>query len=171
VENAVNIAPYADDAIHVSITSTTSSVYRSLHCIECGRKFLERDNNTFWRMGLGLQQPRQAHVDVSGNINAICPNCCQKYLVSVSVIVVLERPGIPLNTINQSIYFTPVLEKERRYTRCLECGKAFHVMHDRVSRIIDNTMPVELMDMTKLAPLEAICSFNRCRQQWSFVVS
>lgn len=117
---------------------------------------------------MGLQQPRQAHVDESGGMRAICPNCCQKYVVSVSLTI--ERSTVVLASINQSIYFTSVLEKQRRNTRCMECGKSFHIMNDRISQVVDNAMPVEYMDKTKLAPLEAICGFNRCRQQWSFMV-
>lgn len=117
---------------------------------------------------MGLQQPRQAHVDESGGIRANCPDCAQKYIVTVSLTI--ERSVTILASINESIYFVAVPNKERRYTRCMECGKAFHIMNDRISQVVDNAMPLEFIDKSKLAPLEAMCGFSRCRQQWSFMV-
>ena len=158
-------APYADHPIQVSLLSTTSLRYRPLNCLECGRTFLERDNAVFYR-----PDGRTAHVDADGVILALCPHCSQKYVVTVSMHVVYELQRVPLHEINQSIYFVPAETRERRLTRCMECGKAFQTMLDRISQVVDNAMPVEFLEPGRTAPLETICRFNRCGQRWSLVV-
>jgi DNA-directed RNA polymerase subunit RPC12/RpoP len=166
---SIALAPYSSTPINLSLTSSTTISYRPLHCLECGKKFLERDGDSFWRVG-DIDNPRQAHVDAGGTILSVCRNCSQKYVITISLMITRERNGVPLYMQMQSIYFKPELDKHTRYTRCLECGKAFQTISDRISQVVDNAIPLEYLDPTKLAPLESICSFNRCRQRWALMV-
>ncbi len=161
-------APYADKPINISIMSVTTTSYRLFHCLECGRKFMERYEGAFWRVGDNTS-PRQIRLD-GGYILSKCPECLQKYIITISTYPKTIRPTTFINEQSQSIYFKPELDKHERYTRCMECGKAYQTISDRIDSVVDSALPDEYRDNSKMAPFQAICKFNRCRQHWVLVV-
>jgi hypothetical protein len=91
VENVIDrsvSAPYALSAIPLFLSSLTGFKYRTINCMECGAEFLERNNNTMYRLN-DYSQPQE--VALSGAVvEALCGNCQQSYHVIVSLDVNLE---------------------------------------------------------------------------------
>jgi len=167
VANVVS-APYATVAIPLYLTSTTGMRYRTLNCMECGQEFLERNNDTMYRIN-DTSQP--AEIAINGQpTNAICGNCMQQYVVTVSLTVNVQQDSVPLYLQPQSLYIVADSTKKLRYVHCLECGKAFHSISDRISQVVDNRIPFEYLSPSRLGPVEAICSYNNCRQTWSLML-
>lgn len=159
-------APYADTPIPLSLASITGLRYRTLNCMECGQPFLERNNDKMFRIGTN-NETLVAHVDANGHVNATCGRCTQKYTVTISLNIQPKREGIPLYMQPQTIYVVSEATKKLRDTYCLECGKAFYSISDRIKSVVDNVIPFEMLDTTRLGPMEARCKFQHCKQRWS----
>jgi DNA-directed RNA polymerase subunit RPC12/RpoP len=168
VKPAIVAAPYADNAIPLFLTSLTGMRFRSLHCLECGAEFLERDGANMYRLN-DPNLPTEIAIS-SESVKAQCGRCTQWYGVQISIDVVYESEGIPLYMQPQSIYLSPVEQKKLRYVHCLECGKTFHTISDRISQMVDNRIPFEYVSAAKLGPMEALCSYSRCGQSWALMV-
>ena len=136
--------------------------------MECGQEFLERNGDRMYRIG-DVSQPNEIQVSAE-EVLAVCSKCTQQYSVTVAITVTYEQDNIPLYMQPQSIYLSVSEQKKLRYVHCLECGKAFHSISDRIGQIVDNRVPFEYLSSAKLGPIEALCSFNRCGQTWSFVL-
>jgi len=161
-------APYASIPIPLYLSSVTGMRYRSINCVECGAEFIERNNDTMYRLN-DADLPNEIAVSAA-SVKAKCGNCQQWYSIQVSLNVTLEQGGIPLYLQPESIYIVVEEQKKLRYLHCMECGKAFHSISDRVSQVIDNRVPFEYLDNTRLGPLEALCHFTNCGQTWSLIV-
>lgn len=162
------VAPYADTAIPIYLGSVTGMRYRTLNCMECGAEFLERNNDTMFRLN---DNELPAEIALNGaSVKAKCGNCQQWYGVQVSLSVTLEQGGIPLYLQPQSVYIVTNSVKRLRYLHCLECGKAFHSISDRISQVIDNRVPFEMLDSSKIGPLEALCHSQNCGQTWALML-
>lgn len=159
------IAPYADKAIPLSLKSLTGLRYRTLNCMECGQPFLERNKDQIFRIGTN-DMPGEVHIDPSGVIVGVCGNCTQKYTVTIALTVEQDREGIPLYMQPQSLYLTSEPTKKLRDIFCLECGKAYYSISDRIQQMVDNIVPPEYLDVSRLGPMEARCKYQHCRQRW-----
>lgn len=166
-----HVAPYAESPIPLHLSSVTGLRYRTLNCMECGTEFMERNSEMMYRVGDSLA-PNEIHIGRDTNITAMCPNpdCGQRYRVSVSVSVNVQQDSMPLYMQPQSIYVVVEQTKRLRYVHCLECGKAFHSISDRIGQVVDNRIPFEYLNPSRLGPIEALCSFNRCGQTWALMV-
>lgn len=162
-------APYASTPIPMHLTSTTGMKYRQFNCMECGREFLERQGDVVYRIGDSLA-PSEVHLGRDERINAMCSGCMQRYTVTVSYHVVYERDGIPLYMQPQSVYLVSEPIKKLRFLHCLECGKAFQTISDRIGQVVDNRIPFEYVEPSRLGPIEAMCSSNKCGQSWALMV-
>lgn len=160
-------APYATKPIPLHLSSLTGMRYRILNCMECGREFLERNNDTVYRIG-DSSQPRQ--VAITSNIQAICGHCSQQYTVSIAIDVTVPRGAIPLYMQPQSVYLLPESDKHLRQMHCLECGKVFQRVSDRIGQVVDNYVPLQYVEAHRLGSIESMCSFKKCKQLWSFIV-
>lgn len=157
-------APYASTPIPLSLSSTVGLKYRTLNCMECGKEFFERAGDQSFYVG-DKTAPEEAHINSEGLYKAICGNCSQQYTITLSV----ELPAsssIPLYMQPQSFYIAVEPVKQLRNTYCLECGKAFYSISDRIKQVVDNLIPLEMIDMLKLGPMESRCKFQRCQQRW-----
>src|SRR5438270_1321390 len=114
--------------------------YRTLNCMEGGAEFLERNNDTMYRLN-DPDMPSEVAIDGS-SVKSKCGNCSQWYAVQVSLMVTLEQGGIPLYLQPQSVYIVIDSTKKLRYLHCLECGKPFHSISDRITQVIDTRVPV-----------------------------
>lgn len=167
-EQNTNMAPYAETAIPVFLASTTGMRYRTLNCMECGAEFLERNNESVFRLN---DPDLPAEVPIDGqSVKVKCGNCQQWYGVQVSIDVTYEQGGIPLYLQPQSVYITVDSVKKLRYLHCLECGKPFHSISDRIKQVVDNRVPFEFVDPLKLGPLEALCHSQNCGQTWALML-
>lgn len=168
IVSQVFIAPYADTAIPLYLTSVTGMRYRTLNCMECGAEFLERNNDTVYRLN---DNTMPSEVPLTGaSVKARCGNCNQWYGVLVSLDVTYEAGGVPLHMQPQSVYLKVDNTKKLRYLHCLECGKPFHSISDRISHVVDNRVPFEFADPLKLGPIEALCHGQHCGQTWALMV-
>lgn len=158
------IAPFADTVIALALGSTTGLKYKTLNCIECGHPVLERSSDRMFR--LNNNQPEVAKVSHDGTIPATCANCTQRYSVIISVSPP-SQSSIPLYMQPQTIFMAAVPNKKLRDTYCMECGKAFYSVSDRINLLSDNVIPFEMLDPLKLGPMEVWCKFHHCKQRWS----
>lgn len=165
---AVVSAPYATTPIPLYLSSVTGMRYRSINCVECGAEFLERNNDTMYRLN-DSELPAEVQVSAA-SVKAKCGNCQQWYGIQVSLDVTLEQGGIPLYLQPESIYLTVEATKRLRYLHCMECGKPFHSISDRVSQVIDNRVPFEYLAPGRFGPLEALCHYNNCGQTWALML-
>jgi hypothetical protein len=133
--------------------------------MECGQPFMERNNNQIFRIGTNNMN-QTAHVDADGFVHGVCGNCEQKYTVTIAFDVSSKREGIPLYMQPQTIYLVSAPEKKMRDTYCLECGKAYFSISDRIKSMVDNATPFNLLDPNKLGPSEARCRFQHCKQRY-----
>lgn len=161
-------APYADIAIPLFLSSLTGMRYRTLNCLECGQEFLERNNDTMYRIN-DTSLPTEVAIG-SESVKARCGNCEQWYAVQVSSSVQTDPDSMPLYLQPQSIYISVSESKKLRYVHCLECGKVFHGISDRISQVVDNRVPFEYLLPSRLGPIEALCRFNNCGQTWSLML-
>lgn len=159
------IAPFADIPIDVSFSSTTGLRYRTLNCIECGQPIIERSGEDIYR--ITNNYPERAKAGADGTIPTKCDRCTQSFKIVVSVTVVTSQSGIPLYMQPQSMFLAVSPTKKLRDTYCMECGKAFYSVSDRISSLSDNTVPFEMLDPTRFGPMEARCKFQHCKQRWS----
>lgn len=161
-------APYADTIIPLFLNSLTGMRYRTLNCMECGAEFLERNNDTMYR----LNDPSlPAEIALDGNsVKAMCGNCQQWYGVQVSLAVTLEQGGVPLYLQPESVYIVTNTVKKLRYLHCLECGKPFHSISDRISQVVDNRVPFEFVNPERLGPMEVLCHAQNCGQTWALML-
>lgn len=168
IANQSQIAPYSEVAIPLYLGSTSGFRYRTLNCMECGAEFIERNNDMAYRLN---DESQPSEVALSGAVfNAICGHCQQQYTIQVSLNVVLEENSVPLYLQPQSIYIVVDSLKKLRYLHCLECGKPFHSISDRISQVVDNRIPFEFVDPLKLGPIEALCHKQSCGQTWSLML-
>lgn len=163
-------APYADTAIPLHLGSVTGMRYRQLCCMECGQPLIERNGDQMFRLADDTRPSEVSGAEWVTGAPVLCGNCQQQYRVHVSIEITYNRDGIPLHMQPQSVYVTAASDKRLRYLYCLECGKAFHSISDRIAQVIDNRVPFQYLDASKLGPLEAMCHFNRCKQAWAFMV-
>lgn len=164
----VRSAPYADTAIPLFLTSITGMRYRTLNCMECGHEFLERNNDMMYRLN---DEDLPAEIPItSASVKAKCGNCQQWYGVQVSVSVNIAVDSVPLYMQPQSIYIAVDTTKKLRYLHCLECGKPFHSISDRITQMIDNRVPFEYLSPNRLGPMEAMCSSDNCKQTWALML-
>lgn len=166
--NAVVSAPYADTPIILNLASVTGMRYRNLHCLECGREFMERNNDTMYRIG-DSDLPNEIAIG-SESVKARCGNCQQWYGIQVSISVTYERDAIPLHLQPQSIYISSEPTKKMRYLACLECGHMYHSISDRISQVVDNRVPFEYLNPLRLGPVEVLCRESDCKQVWSLML-
>lgn len=161
-----SIAPYADIPITVSLSSLTGLKYRDYSCIECGQPIIERSSERIFRFSSDM--PEEAHIGADGTIPTTCSRCSQKYSI---IITTRESEGslsnMPLYMQPQALFISVEPVKKLRDTHCMECGHAFYSISDRVSMLVDNVVPFEMLDPTKLGPMEARCKFHHCKQRWS----
>lgn len=161
-------APYADTAIPLYLGSVTGMRYRTLNCMECGAEFMERNNDMMYRLN-DANSP--AEISLNGAVElARCGNCSQKYAISVSLLVSLEIGGIPLYLQPQSVYISVEPIKRLRHVHCMECGKKFHSICDRIRQVVDNRVPFEQLDPARMGPMETLCHRQNCGQTWAFIV-
>jgi hypothetical protein len=160
-------APHASIAIPLHLSSITGLRHRTLNCLECGQPFLERNTGQLYRLH---DTSRPELVRVAGQaIPATCGRCSQTYQVHISLEVTYDVQQ-PLHSQAQSIVLVPSSIKHSRYLYCLECGKKFHGMADRISIVSDNMIPLEHISQGRMGPLEALCSSKHCRQVWALMV-
>jgi hypothetical protein len=163
------IAPHANISIPLSLGSITGLRYKTMHCIECGEPIIERNNEKMLRVGSN-DMPEIAHVGADGSIPCVCRKCSQKYSIVVALSTKMSaNVGIPLYMQPQSIFMIPEPVKRLRDVYCMECGKAFYSISDRVKLVSDNTMPTEILDPNRLGPMEVWCKFHYCKQRWSIM--
>lgn len=167
--DSVAAAPYATSVIPLFLASVTGFRYRTLNCMECGAEFLERNNDRLYRLN-DDSQPAEIELDGSAVLTR-CGACAQQYRVQVSLDVVMAESGIPMYLQPQSMYLAVDSFKKLRYIHCLECGRVFMSVSDRISQVIDNRVPFEYLEPDKLGMVEAMC-FNRqkCGQTWSIML-
>lgn len=159
-------APYANAAIPLSLNSVVGLRYKTINCIECGRPILERNNDRMLR--LNNNAPTVAHVGADGTISCVCSNCSQKYTVVITFNMQSSmHNAVPLYMQPQSIFMAIEPVKKLRDVYCMECGKAFYSVSDRVKMVSDNMIPVNMLDPDKLGPMEVWCKFHHCKQRWS----
>lgn len=161
-------SPYYSIAIPLYLNSVSGMKYRTLSCMECGRDFLERDGDTIYRTS-DDSRPEQAVLNATAT-EVRCGNCDQQYAVYLSIEMRYEQGGVPLYLQPQSLYLAIEPAKKLRDIHCLECGKTFHTISDRIGLVSDNRLPMELMDPGKAGPIEARCGFNKCSQTWALMV-
>ncbi len=161
-------APYADTAIPLYLSSVTGMRYRTLNCMECGTEFLERNNDTIYRIG-DSELPSEVAIS-SESVKAKCSNCDQWYGIQVSIAVNIAIDSVPLYLQPQSVYLSIEPVKRLRYMHCLECGKAFQSVSDRISQVVDNRIPFEYLSSSRLGPIERTCTFNQCSQTWALML-
>lgn len=161
-------APYANQPIPLYLGSTTGMRYRTLNCMECGAEFMERNNDMMYRLN-DMDTPAEITLNGSAEL-AKCGNCQQQYAIQVSLLVSLEIGGVPLYLQPQSVYISIEPIKRLRYMHCMECGKAFHSICDRIRQVVDNRVPFEQLDPLKMGPLEALCHRQNCGQTWAILV-
>lgn len=136
--------------------------------MECGAEFIERNNDQMFRLN---DESAPAEIALSGIvIEAICGNCQQKYHIQVSLGVALQDGGVPLYLQPQSVYIVCDIAKKLRYLHCLECGKPFHSISDRIRQVVDNRVPFEQLDPNRIGPLEALCHAQSCGQTWALML-
>jgi DNA-directed RNA polymerase subunit RPC12/RpoP len=164
----LTIAPYALTAIPMFLSSVTGFRYRTLNCMECGAEFLERNNDTIYRLN-DTSQPSEVAIN-GGVIEALCGRCQQHYHVMIATDVNLEENGIPMYLQPQSVYISVENVKKLRYLHCMECGKAFHSISDRIRQVVDNRVPFEYLDPTKIGVFEALCHRQNCGQTWALML-
>lgn len=161
------IAPFASTAIRLDLGSVTGLKYKTLHCNECGEPFIERNGDDMFRVS--KDWPEKAHVGADGTIPTTCSKCTQKYVIIISHNVTHVKDGVPLYMQPQSVFMAITATKKLRDTHCLECGKAYYSVSDRVNSISDNTIPFDLLDLAKLGPMEVWCKYQHCKQRWSIM--
>lgn len=160
-------APYAANPIPLHLGSSTGMRYRTLNCMECGREFLERNNDTLYRSNDQGQPPQAIS---STPIPAVCGYCSQQYILTIAIQVTIERYAVPLHQQPQSVYIAPETSKQQRTIHCLECGKVFQGISDRISQVVDNQIPMQYVVASHLGPVTAMCSFKKCKQAWAFIL-
>ncbi len=160
------IAIHADKIIPLSFNSITSLKYKTIYCIECGAPIIERNNSQMFRIG-STDRPCEVHVSADGTIPSVCHQCAQKYSIVITVAQVSNVGGIPLYMQPQSIFMSIEPVKQLRDIYCMECGKAFYSVSDRVKSISDNTIPFNMLDPEKMGPMEVWCHHHNCKQRWS----
>lgn len=158
-------APYADTALTLSLTSATGLRYRTVHCLECGREIIERNKDDVFRIG-AVDEPREAKAAADGFIHSTCSRCLQTYLVQISEQVAPSMSGIPLYMQPQSLFIETERRKHLRDIFCMECGKAYFSVSDRMTMVVDNVAPAQLWDKGRMGPMEARCKFQHCKQRW-----
>lgn len=168
MQNAVAKAPYASTPIPLFLDSITGTRYRSLNCVECGREFLERNNETMHRSN-DMSQPDEIAIN-GETLLATCGDCSQQYSVNISLSVTFEQGGIPLYLQPESIYMEIEANKCLRYLHCMECGKVFQSISDRVSKIVDNRIPFEYLDPSRFGPIQRTCISSNCGQEWALIL-
>jgi hypothetical protein len=165
--NSTN-APYAAKVIPLHLSSVTGMRWRPLYCLECGRQFVERNGDMLYRLN-DTTQPQQQVIS-SSPIPAICGYCSQQYSVMVAIHVTVNITTIPLHLQTQSLYMAIEPSKQRRTIHCLECGHVFQAIADRISQVVDNHLPAEYTDSSKLGSIDTMCSSKHCKQLWAIVV-
>lgn len=161
-------APYADTPIELSMLSTSSNRYKTYYCIECRHPFLQRDGDTIYRVN-NNNEPSTAHFG-GGMVLTRCDRCKQKYVGTISIATTRIARTDQLHMVVQTIYIVPAAIKIERYIRCLECGGSFITLADQISKIVDNSLPLEFESPDRVVAPEARCKIGNCRQRWALRV-
>lgn len=161
-------APYNETPIPLFLGSLTGTRYRLLHCLECGDEIIERNNDSMYRLN-DNELPAQIAISAE-SIKVKCGKCEQWYGIQISLNVRVEADSIPLYMQPQSMYIVPEPIKRLRYLHCIECGYTFQELSDRVSHVVDNRIPFEFVNPSRLGPIESLCSYSRCGQSWALMV-
>lgn len=156
-------APYASQVTLLSLTSAVGMRYRTVHCLECGMPILERNKDSIFRVGTKAY-PGEAKP--GGMIDTVCDRCTQNYKISIAISVRHAVGGLPLHLQPQSVFLKVEPEKSFRDTFCLECGKAYFSISDRISMVVDNVTPQQLWNPERMGPMEARCKFQHCKQRF-----
>lgn len=159
-----NVAPFASITIPVYLQNLGGPRYRLLSCVECSASFLERDGDSYYRVGV-KDLPESGHINASGGLPTHCGKCGQQYTVYFSDRRVpytsdplgFQRP--------QSIYLSTTDHKHMRDTYCLECHHAYYSISDRIAMVADSSVPIEYVS-TGFGPMEVRCKFQKCKQRW-----
>lgn len=161
----IPLAPYAETAIVLSISSINGIKYREYGCIECGSTIVERNNERI--LLFSNEVPTDAKTNSDGNIPTVCDACRQKYIITVSF-QPLERSvsTLPLHMQPQTFFVAAVASKKLRDIHCVECSHLFYSVSDRITMIADNAVPFEMLVPERLGPMEPHCPFIRCKQYW-----
>lgn len=160
-------APYAESVIPLFLASVSGMRYRTLNCMECGIEIIERNNDMLYRLN-DETMPPEIHIN-GESVPVRCGNCQQLYMVQVSIDVTYEAGGPPLHMQPQSVYLMVDVTKKLRYLHCLECGKPFHSISDRIRQVIDNRIPFNLLASDKIGPVESLCPAQHCGQTWALM--
>lgn len=163
----MDVAPFADFTIHLSLGSVTGIKYRTINCLECGEPVLEQSGDKILRLRQN-SHPDEAHVSSDGTIPAMCSNCAQKYSLVIAARVVKSQVSLYMHP--ESLHLEATSRKKLRDTRCMECGKSFFSISDRVKLVSDNIVPMNMLDKVKMGPTEAWCRFYKCKQRWRVMV-
>lgn len=155
----MDVAPFADMPITVSLQSITAMKYRMLNCTECGQSYMERNNDAMYSMS------KEVKKSLDNSYHGTCPSCSQQYRVYITTDR-NERSDLPLYLQPQTIYLVSTTVKQFRDTHCHECGKTFHSISDRISSIVDNITPLDQIEPDRLGPMEARCKSRYCSQRW-----
>jgi hypothetical protein len=135
--------------------------------MECGAEFLERNNDMMYRLN---DTSMPGEITLTGqSVKAKCGNCNQWYGVMISLDVTYAG-DIPLHLQPQSVYIKVDSAKKLRYLHCLECGKPFHSISDRIHQVIDNRIPFEFLDPSKIGVMESLCRGQNCGQTWALML-
>jgi DNA-directed RNA polymerase subunit RPC12/RpoP len=168
IAHQARVAPYATVVIPLFLSSLTGFRYRTINCMECGAEFIERNNDMLYRLN---DDSQPAEIAINGEVtNARCGRCQQSYTVMVSLNVNLDQNGIPMHLQPQSVYIASETVKKLRYLHCMECGKPFHSISDRIRQVVDNRVPFEHLDPNKIGVLEALCHAQSCGQTWALMI-
>jgi hypothetical protein len=156
-------APYASIPIPLSLTSVSGLKYRTLNCLECGRPFMERNNEVIYRTGTNTY-PTEVKLDAAGQIKTNCGQCSQEYIVAIAITVATVHGALPLNEQPMSIFIASAPTKKLRDTYCLECGHAYFSISDRITSLVDDVVPIEMIK--GMGPMEPRCKFHHCKQRY-----
>jgi hypothetical protein len=158
-------SPFADKPIALSLRAVDGMRYRLISCFECGREVLERNGDQIFRLGVN-DMPGEVHVGSDGQIRSHCGKCSQQYIVSIAMQVERGKITMELNKQPQTIYVTAEATKQLRDVYCYECGKAFFSISDRITSVVDDIVPLNMIEQTRIGPLEARCRFQHCKQRF-----
>lgn len=162
-------AVHADKTIFLSFNSLTGHKYSTVYCVECGQPMYERSSDKIYRIG-AVGYPETAKHDASGSILTKCHNCQQKYSMIINTLLSPTAVLQPFYMQPESLFMVIEPVKHLRDIHCVECGKLFYGISDRVNLISDNTIPVKLVSKDRYGSFESWCKFGRCRQRWSIFV-
>lgn len=158
-----NIAPYADTTIPIYLKAVNGPRYRVLNCVECAESFLERQNDSFYRIGVS-DMPEEARISESEGVETKCGSCQQRYTVYFSPIDQNYRGDPLLYQKPQTIFRASEPHRHPRDIYCMECHHAYLSLSDRISMVVDEVVTLE--NLSGIGPIEIRCKAKNCKQRW-----